>query len=264
MIKRFIKLYPYKWFLNLRGYFIYFGQRIFFPKNSTTFLSTLQSGIYESNVLALIVNNSTNNSYFFDIGTNIGTMSIPVLVGNSNIKVVSFEASPNTLPYLYRTHLHSTYKDRWTIIPKAVSNSIGIVNFTLADKKNGAFESMADTKRVGMKSTVEIEATTIDITWKELGEPKVSVIKCDIEGADLLALQGAANCIESNRPLIIVEWNSLNVKAFSFQSQDLFDFLDQINYKIFSLPNVVPVASAAELDLQKTFFEMYILKPNEL
>ena len=98
MIKRIIKLYPYKWFLNLRGYFIYFGQKVYFPKNSTTFLSTLHAGVYESNVLALINAYCKPDSYFFDIGTNIGTISIPVLSNNSNIKVVSFEASPNTLP----------------------------------------------------------------------------------------------------------------------------------------------------------------------
>ena len=263
MLKKIIKQYPYKWFLNFRGYFIYFGEKVFFPKNSTTFIVTLQSGIYEANILALILAKCELNSYFFDIGTNIGTISIPVLAKNDNIHVISFEASPNTLPYLNKTYLASTFKDRWKIIPKAIYDQSGIVSFTLTDKKNGAYESIADTKRVNMKSKVEIEATTIDIVWEEIGRPKVSVIKCDIEGADLMALKGSVNCIADNKPLIIVEWNYLNVKAFSLESRDLFNFLYMINYKIFALPNIVQINSPGELDLQKTFFEMFVLMPND-
>lgn len=263
MIKRLIKLYPYKWFLNYRGYFIYFGQKVFFPKRSSTFTATLHQGIYESDVLALIIDLCKPDTCFFDLGTNIGTISIPVLASKNKIKVVSFEASPNTLPYLQKTHAASSYKDRWTVIPKAVSNKNGTVSFSLADKKNGAFEGITDTNRVSMVSTVEVEATTVDLVWEEMGRPEVSIIKCDIEGADLLALEGTITCINASKPVILMEWNRINIKAFNFSSEDMFRFLNTIKYDLFSLPNIVPVRSASELNVHQVLSEMYLLKPTD-
>src|SRR5205085_5274941 len=89
-----IKRTIYKAILNRKGSFRYFGQQVFFPKGSTTFSVALHDGIYEHDILKLLLNGIKDNTVYFDIGANIGLMSIPVLRHNSTITVVSIEASP--------------------------------------------------------------------------------------------------------------------------------------------------------------------------
>lgn len=261
IFKKLIKFYPYKWLLNFRGYFVYYGQKIFFPKRSIIFSVTLREGIYEANILNLILANCKPNTYYFDLGTNVGTLSIPILATLPNINVASFEASPSTLPFLHKTYSHSDYKDRWIIIPKAVSSEEGEVDFVLSNSVYAAFEGFVNTQRVPMAEKTKVATTTVDAIWSSLGKPNVSVIKCDIEGAEILAFKGAYHCIKTTRPIIIFEWNQYNIKAFGFTAQNLFDFIASINYQLYSIPNFVPIVSPKELEQHAIFNENYVLLP---
>ena len=61
----------------------------------------------------------------------------------------------------------------------------------------------------------------------ELNLPRLDLIKIDIEGMEIEALQGAQETISRNRPQLIIE------KIKSEESQ-LIAFLDNLDYKIFS------------------------------
>ncbi|WP_423149691.1 FkbM family methyltransferase [Rubrolithibacter danxiaensis] len=259
--KRIIKKRVCKWYWNFNECFQYFGEKVYFPKNSIIFKRAIEEGVYERVNLKIIKSIIMPNSTIFDVGANIGLMAIPLLNFDESVKVVSIEASPNTAPYLKKTQFYSSFQHRWTIVDKAVSDRAGSVQFHLTDLANGAYESMQDTKRVSFYKNIEIVCTTIDDIWESLQRPEVSFIKIDIEGADLLALRGGISCIKEFSPAILMEWNSVNIKPFGFRSSDLIDFAKEFEYEIFALPGFSKIDSITDLNLLSKVTENFLLFP---
>jgi len=251
---------------NEKGVFRYYGQPVYFPKDSIIFKRTMaEGGVYERDNLQIIQSFLKPQATLLDIGANIGMMAIPMLWAEPTLNVISVEASPNSLIYLQKTHDESPYKDRWKIIDKAVADVPGTVDFYLSQSANGALDGLRNTERAEIVNTVKIECTTIDIIWHANNDPEVEFIKIDIEGADLLALKGGLECINKCRPVILMEWNQTNIRAFKLDNDDLMKFVDGIGYEIYYLPEMQRVTSQVELILlnNKKFVENYLLIPAE-
>ena len=261
-IKKAIKLNIAQHYWNLKGSFNYYNQTIYFPRNSVIFKRAVQEGIYEHEVLGFIIPLIKPDTEVFDIGANIGIMAVPLLTSDKSIKVVSVEASPNSLPYLKKTHSMSPDKERWLIIDKAVSEKPGKVDFYLGSNDHGAYDSINDTQRISYVNKIEVDCTTIDAIWSSRGKPPVSLIKADIEGADLLALRGGKECIKACRPSILIEWNLINIKPFGLTNKDLFDFAQSVNYTLYALPRVNKIDTLNDLELQSNYTENILLIPN--
>jgi len=261
IIKRYIKKNILGSIWNKRGNFSYFNQKIFFPKNSIIFKRTIEEGVYENENLMFIRQFVKHDSTMFDIGANIGLMAIPVLSMNKKIKVISIEPSPNTFPFLKKTHESSEYKKNWYLVNEAVSNEVGKVDFQLATPANGAYESMLDTKRSVFFNTIKVTCNTIDNIWNDFGKSNVSFIKIDIEGADLLALKGGIECINECKPVILMEWNQTNINPFNLSNKDLIEFATQIDYQVYFLPSLHKVDTYQDLNFYAAFDENFLLFP---
>ena len=261
-LRKSIKYYFYSYCPFLRGKFPYFGSLVYFPKGSHLFLEACKQGIFENEIVDLIESLITPESYYFDIGGNIGLMSLPFLKRIPNCKIVTFEPSPNSLPYLNRTHQHSNYHNRWKICPKALSDYIGTNSFSISSEAMSPFDGLKDTNRGGASFSVEVAVSTLDAEWEKLGRPFVSVIKCDVEGGELKVFEGARNCILKNRPVIITEWNSTNLLAHNCPVRSLFDFSKSMNYGIYAVPGFDRIADTNQLELKvKHVTENFILIP---
>jgi FkbM family methyltransferase len=243
------------------GSFPYFGTKTYFPKNSLLFQLACDQGIYESDNLKLLCSLAEPDSTYFDVGANIGLMSIPILSNCDTCTVVSFEPSPNTVDFLNRTKINSKFGDRWKVISKATGSKVGILDFFIASPDMGAFDGFKDTRRVNTNNRVEVTVTTIDNEWKSLGEPVVSLIKIDIEGSELETLSGALNCIQKHHPSILLEWNSSNLKANNCAPESLLIFAEKYNYRVYSLPFLTLVTDLDFLILSMTITESFLLFP---
>lgn len=248
---------------GLSGSFPYFGTRVYFPKGSLSFTEACKQGMFEYDNLRILWSLVRPDTIYFDIGANIGLMAVPVLQHQQKCRVVSFEPSPNVLPYLERTINESKHRERWTLVPKAVSARSGKVTFTLSDQKNSLFDGIRPTNRVASVKQVEVEMTTIDETWRALGSPTVSMLKCDVEGAELDVLKGAQQCLRKERPFVLLEWNAQNLEAYECSFFSLLHFAREHELKIFSIPGLVEVHTDRELSLHMLFTENFLLCPAE-
>jgi FkbM family methyltransferase len=260
-LKKQIKKWLYGTCPGFAGCFPYFGTKVYFPKDSLIFKLACEQGIYESENLSLLCSLVKPNSIYFDLGANIGLMSIPILKKCDSCTVVSFEPSPNTLNFLNRTIENSHFGERWKLIPKAAGSRIGTLDFFIASPDMGAFDGFQDTKRANTNNRVEVPVTTIDTEWESLGKPTVSVIKIDVEGAELQILKGALNCIQNQHPSILLEWNATNLKAYNCQNESLLIFAEQNNYRIYSLPHLVSILDSQSLILNMIRTESFLLLP---
>lgn len=259
-----IKMWLYGSCPGFAGAFPYFGTKVYFPKNSLLFKLVCQQGIYERENLNLILSLIHPETTYFDVGGNIGLMSIPVLQKYESCQVVSFEPSPNTLNYLVRTCENSQYANRWHVIGKGAGSEPGIVDFFMANPGMGAFDGLRDTKRANTNEKVSINVTTIDTEWQTLGNPKVSLIKIDIEGAELDALRGASQCIDVCRPYLLLEWNATNLKAYGYSIDAILKFAISNGYRLYSLPTLVEIHDVCQLQLHMILTESFLLAPGSV
>lgn len=244
---------------GVRGAFPYFGEKVFFPPNSYLFERVCDEGVFEGPLLSALIALVRPETVYFDIGANIGLMSVPVLASVKDCRVVSFEPSQNSLPFLRRTWGVSPHQGRWTIIGKAVADHAGKATFSLGTERDSAFEGFLDTGRKPETTRVAVEVTTVDDVWQELGCPRVSVIKSDTEGAETKVLLGAQKCIAECAPAIFIEWNALNLKPYGGRLENLVSLARELGLSIYSLPNLVRIENAEILTLEARYTENFLL-----
>jgi FkbM family methyltransferase len=261
MIRKRLRYWLYGKCPGFAGSFPYYGTRIYFPKGSLGFRATCEQGIFEADNVGLLRKLVRPNTTYFDVGANIGLMAVPILDGCPNCMVVSFEPSPNALPYLRRTVAESHFGDRWTVIPRALSDFEGQAEFYVVSKEWSMFEGLRDTHRVTASGSVTVGVSTVDVEWGRLDRPRVSVMKCDVEGGELSILHGAGALIERDRPFVLVEWNRENLRAYDCDPAEILAFCDGNAYRLFGVPNFVEVNSVLDLSLQMTVVETFLLAP---
>jgi FkbM family methyltransferase len=259
--KRWFKKWLFGRCPGLAGSFRYLGVKVFFPPGSRSFAAACDQGIFEVENVRVLQSMTKPDTTVFDVGANIGLMAIPLLAQVPGCRVISFEPSENTVPYLRKTIEGSPYKQRWSLVAKAVGRDSGRVSFSLSSKKNSLFDGLKSTGRVPEASAIEVEMTTLDEIWRNAGRPKISVIKVDVEGAELQVLEGAAECLRQEKPSLLLEWNGKNLKAYDCPPNSLCDFAVRNGYGLYSIPNGTKVDGPQELALQMVFTESFLLMP---
>jgi FkbM family methyltransferase len=241
------------------GRFPYFGTQVYFPPGSLAFEVACAQGIYEPDNTHLVRSLIAPASVMFDVGANIGLMAIPALYSCESLEVVSFEPSPTTLACLQRTVRDSRYAARWHIVEQGAAASPGVRTFFTADARNGMFDGFRNTGCGGPMREVRIPVTTVDDEWRARGRPNVSLLKIDVEGAELDVLRGCTECLEQQRPAILTEWAATNVRAYDYAAEDLFDFARQAGYQLYAVPHMVRSESRTMLGAQLLFCSNFLL-----
>ena len=180
-----------------------------------------------------------------DVGANFG-MWIPALssaVGDSG-RVYAFEPIPFTVSTL-RVVGRLLRAGNLEIVPKACGESAGTIAFTVPLQDSGAI-SAGQSHAAGRRDDrpgaerhvrwprakqVECEAVALDDLLPQLGE--VSLLKADVEGAELLALRGARRLLERDAPTVVTEINPWFLEGFGLTVADLTGFLGQRGYRLY-------------------------------
>jgi FkbM family methyltransferase len=221
-------------------------------------------GIYEAALTRLINNAIRGGTTYFDVGANIGLLSVPALATRPDCRVVSIEASPTTLQYLRRTHAMSDYSARWTIVGEGIADICGEAMFYESIPERGAMDGFRDTGRSGERRPVSVPLTTIDTIWGKLGCPEISVIKLDIEGGEMAALKGAEQCLGANRPLIFFEWNDENLDSYGIDHCEILQFARANNFRLVTVPHFVEILHDIDVKLHMNETQTFALIPATL
>jgi len=162
---------------------------------------------------------------FIDGGAHMGVYS--VLLSDSFKEVHSFEAQKRTYFQLcgnvFLNEKENVRPYNVAITSPAKANQITTLSIV---SKDGGGSTICQ-PHAPVLATEKVKTATIDSFHIE----NVGLIKLDIEGNELKALEGARNTIErSNKPPIIFEAN--NDAWFTDQKKELFGYLNQSGYDI--------------------------------
>ena len=77
---------------------------------------------------------------------------------------------------------------------------------------------------------IEVETCTLDALMAAEGLERLDVLKCDVEGAELLVLAGASGVLREMRPIVIIEADDLHQRRFDATAQDVVDAITAHGY----------------------------------
>ena len=262
-LKRRLKFLLYNFVPGFAGRFTYYGSAVHFPPGAPVFREICERGAFEPEVIDRLCKLARPGTTIFDVGANIGLMAIPVLRGCETCRVVSFEPSPNSLPYLRATASGSMFADRWLVRGVALSASPGELDFTIGRPEDALFEGFNSSATIANARVIKVMVSTLDQEWRVLDRPRVSVIKIDVEGAEGGVLDGASELLAAERPTIVLEWVESYLSRFGTRVDSLLTLADRFGYQLFTIPAGVPVNGSAALRVQMLSCQNYLLVPKE-
>ena len=152
-------------------------------------------GFYEQEKQDVISEAVQPNTVFYDVGANVGfyTLLSSILVGAG--KVFAFEPLLRNLEYLKRH-----------IALNRIQN-VEVLELAIADKNGTSLFEIEPTGSMGCLSSggqLRVQTASLDSLLAQGKILPPDYIKMDIEGAELLALKGAEQCIRQYRPEIFL------------------------------------------------------------
>jgi FkbM family methyltransferase len=176
---------------------------------------------------------------FYDIGANIGFFSIigAKLVGNTG-KVYAFEPAPDNAAKI-RHNARLNNFSQITVIEKAVSGSMGEGQLLLTENIGGHTLASAD-RPLDVRGSMAVDLVSIDelIARGELTPP--TLVKIDVEGAELDVLQGMKQTLAQYQTLVVYEIDAKQEEAFKRKQQAVADFWQSQSYQIQPLEKCYP------------------------
>lgn len=173
---------------------------------------------YEAHVTAAIRPYLRPGSVFVDVGANIGyyTLLAASRLGPDG-KIFAFEPGAANCDLLQKSVAHNAFTNV-QLFPHAVADTARMVGLTM-DDSNGVIHAAAPAEGREQVTAVPLDDALAD-------QPRIDVIKMDIEGAEGLALQGATQLLQRHHPVVFTEFRP---PAIANRSQmDPADFLNRL------------------------------------
>jgi FkbM family methyltransferase len=123
---------------------------------------------------------------------------------------------------------------------KAVGASAGVAqfcHFTQMDGWSGLRRSPEVSDERGHPRFIDVTVSTLDA---ELTDVTPSVIKIDVEGAELAVLEGAAAVLREARPVVIFEHVGEAAALYGATSEGVWDLLAEQSYRVFTVAGEGP------------------------
>ncbi|MCZ2223459.1 MAG: FkbM family methyltransferase [Chitinophagales bacterium] len=204
--------------------------KVKFNINNSTEEFRLKNWGGEKEYVEKILNEIQENDVLFDIGSSVGLISVLAAKRLTKGKVVSFEPDPENAMRLKENYRINELTN-FSIQQLAVGETTGKMELYTAG--SNAFSPSLE-KVNGIDTSIEVDIESIDNLLKKNKIPFPTVIKIDIEGAEMIALQGMKKLlIGDNRPRVVfIELHPDFLPSFNTSIDEIMKFLSTFNYTI--------------------------------
>lgn len=148
----------------------------------------------EEHVLADLLGRVGPDDVFYDVGSYLGTYACLVAAGRPGVQTVAFE--PNTPK---RRQLRRTVDANdlpVEVRPYALGDAEGVATFATGRGRDDPNVAQLATREC--EATIEVDLRTVDGLVARGDLPAPTVLKVDVEGAELDALRGARAALSSD------------------------------------------------------------------
>lgn len=188
--------------------------------------------VYERYETELFRSKIKPNMTIVDIGANLGyyTAIASGRAGEQG-KVIAFEPEPNFFKLLSRNISRNNMKNV-KLFEMAIADKNGEAELFLS-KENKGHNSLIHSDE--LKTSTRIKMTTLDEFLSSQKITKADIIKMDIEGAEILAIEGMENTLIKHTPLLFLEFSPHSIIKLNRNPIDFLSILHKIGYSIFEI-----------------------------
>jgi len=187
-----------------------------------------QDFVGERAILKDALQSIQKDDVFYDIGANIGTYTCFAASVLDSGQVLSFEPVPSNANRL-RENLELNGLSA-EVMQLALSDTNGTVEISITDDIIGAGEHAIATDN--SEQTIEVETLRGDSVSDRYELPKPTVVKIDVEGAELLVLQGLQTVLRENCRLVYIEVHPEKITDFAGSVAEVRSLLTQCGFDI--------------------------------
>jgi FkbM family methyltransferase len=209
------------------------GIELFVDRNDSRFIpiEILNFQSFDPVERDLIMNLANQSECVFDIGANIGWYSLNFNLLSNIKKIFAFEPIPHTYSYL-KQHIELNGSNKVIANNFALSNENGEISFYWNENETGS-SSMKNIQDRDNAKIINCKTQTLDSYAKEQSV-QVDMIKCDVEGSELLVFQGGLETIARDKPFIFTEMLRKWSAKFGYHPNDIINLLVPLGYRCFA------------------------------
>lgn len=227
------------------------------PVESLNFMS------YEEKDANMILKLAPVKGVMFDIGANMGWYSLLIAHQSKDCQVHAFEPIPKTYSFLKQNiELNQ--------LPNIRAHHFGISN----ERKDLTFyfypEGSGNASSVNLSERKDAELITCHVErlddFVKANDLHVDFIKCDVEGAELFAFQGAQETISRDKPIVFTEMLRKWAAKFNYHPNEIIALFASIGYRCFFVNGTVLAEMTEMTDetVETNFFFLHDEKHRQL
>ena len=163
------------------------------------------------------------DDWIFDVGANIGyfTGKFATWVAGAG-KVVALEPELANYTRLNQRITQQGVGDRVITRQSAAADVDGELKLAVNPEHPGD-HSLSD-------QGIPVTVYRLDSLWREFAEPRISLLKIDVQGAEMRVLQGATAMVASCRPVMLLEVDHAALAKFGASPGSVLDWLERQGY----------------------------------
>jgi FkbM family methyltransferase len=205
------------------------GRELWLAREANGVWTDMIDGRFDAELYEALAALTLRTPVIWDVGGHIGYHALGFAADHSAARVVSFEPNPANLARLH-TNLdrNADLAARIEVLPMALADRPGELTLVASDDVDGggsscSFLSGSDTPfsdaAYDRFTRTIVAVRTIDELANDGSRPAPSLIKVDVEGAELMVLRGASRTIEQVAPAWLIEVHTIGLM---FQIDALF------------------------------------------
>ncbi len=170
----------------------------------------------------------------WDVGANVGAISLIAARRVDAARVCAFEASPVAGGRLVENlHRNPDLNRRISLYPIALGDRYGVVDFFASlyaqNRGNSALSGFNDPTAITLKTMM----TTGDALIASGAAPRPTTVKIDVEGFELEVLKGLEQTLRSEPPVeVVFEHSTYHVRALKRDPQEVGRLLQSFGYEL--------------------------------
>lgn len=196
-------------------------------------LEIMNFGAYERAETLLLNVLAARSKTLLDIGANIGVYTIRLALRFPVLQVYAFEPIPTSYDYLQRNIALNALGERVKTFQYALSDRSGATTLYIAPR-NGVNASLRNVANAS--NALEMPGLTITLDdWVRSFGVLPDLIKCDVEGGELLVFQGGIETLKAQRPMVFAELLRKWAKGFGYHPNDVLELFRTLGYRCFAI-----------------------------
>jgi FkbM family methyltransferase len=190
-------------------------------------------------ISAILASTLRSDATYVDVGANRGQVLGEAVRLAPGARHIAFEPIPALAAEIRRAFPQVEIRE---LALSAQAGSAEFCHFRALDGWSGLRRSPEISDERGDPEFITVQVSTLDAEVRELAP---SVIKIDVEGAELEVLSGARSLLAEVRPLLIFEHVPAAASLYGAPPGAPWDLLDELDYEIFSVTGAGPFTRAS-------------------